>query len=70
MNLVKTLVASAVVGMLAGTTMACGGADAASAQPNTPAAAGKASCSANGGAKSSCSSKSSCSASGAAAPKY
>ena len=78
MNIAKTLAASAVAGMLIGGTVACGGGNAATPDPNAPASGagatgGKSSCSASGGAAAPASSgKSSCSASAApaAAPKH
>jgi hypothetical protein len=76
MNIAKALAVSAVAGMLAGSTVACGGGNAAAPAPSDPAAAGgKSSCSggAAGGAapagSASPGGKSACSGA-AAAPKY
>jgi hypothetical protein len=76
MNIAKALAVSAVAGMLMGSTVACGGAQPAPADPS--AAGGKSSCSGSGAAAPAGSGKSSCSAAGgkascsgaAAAPKY
>ena len=70
MNIAKALAVSAVAGMLVGSMVGCGGADAGSAGASSPApaAGGKSSCSAGGGAAAPAGSgKSSCSASGGAA---
>jgi hypothetical protein len=73
MNIAKALAVSAVAGMLVGSTVACGGGNAAAPDANSPSAGGKSSCSAGGAAPSSSaapagSGKSSCSAAGGAAP--